>query len=142
MELATTTKEKSRSRWFNPNPIHGQKKKHDVGDCVVRACCKATGLEWDTVFKELCEIGMELKAMPNDNITYTEYLKRHDFIKHTLTIKKGSKRPTVASFAKEHKTGTFFLRVANHVVACVEGLYYDTWDPGECSLYTYWEKAE
>lgn len=139
--MATTTKEKSRSRWFNPNPSHGQSKKHDVGDCVVRACCKATDRDWDSVFTELCNIGLEIKAMPNDKLTYTEFCARNGFIHHKLTIKKGSKRPTVASFAKEHTEGTYILRVANHVVTCVDGYYYDTWDPGNCALYTYWEKA-
>jgi hypothetical protein len=139
--MATATKQKTRNRYFNPNPTQGKTtKRHTVGDCVVRAMCKATGDDWDTVFKELCEIGFELKAMPNDKITWKEYLDRKGFKKHSIKVVKGSKRPTVDSFCREHKTGTYVLSVANHLVTAVDGYNYDTWDPAECSLYGYWEK--
>lgn len=54
-----------------------------------------------------------------------------------FVIKKGNKRPTVAGFATEHKKkkkkGAYILKVANHVVAVVDGIYYDTWDSGDKS---------
>lgn len=35
-------------RWieYNPNP-----KERRVGDCAIRACCKATGRSWDEVIR-------------------------------------------------------------------------------------------
>ena len=57
-----------------------------------------------------------------------------------ISNKKGSKRPTVESFTKEHKEGTYFLSVANHAVASVDGYFYDKWDSGDCCLYGYWKK--
>ena len=57
-----------------------------------------------------------------------------------ISNKKGTTRPTVESFTKEHKEGTYILRVANHIVASVDGMYYDTWDSGHKSLYGYWIK--
>lgn len=57
------------------------------------------------------------------------------FTYYGISNKKGSKRPTVDGFAKEHK-GTYLLKVANHVVA-VDGIYYDS---GYKSLYGYYEK--
>lgn len=130
-----TTKTKTRNRYYNPNPM-----KKTTGDCVVRAMCKATGKDWDTVYKELFEIGFELKVMPNMDEAWREYLIRNGFIYHKLTIKRGSKRPRVNEFAKNNKTGTFVLRVANHLVTLEDGYYYDTWDSGDCSMYGYWEK--
>ena len=56
-----------------------------------------------------------------------------------VSNKKGTKRPTVDSFAKEHKKGTYIASVAHHVVAIVDGKYYDTWDSGYKSLYGYYE---
>ena len=63
-----------------------------------------------------------------------------EFITKRITGKKGSTRPTVDGFAKEHPKGTYILNVAHHVVACVDGKYYDTWDSGYKSLYGYYEE--
>ena len=128
---------KSRNKYYNPNPL-----KKETGDCVVRSLTKATGLEYDNVYKELFEIGFELKVMPNCDEAWKEFLIRKGFIYHPIKVKKGSKRPTVASFSKDNKEGTYVLRVANHVVTCEDGYYYDIWDSGTCSMYGYWEKPE
>lgn len=130
------TKIKSRNKFYNPNP----KKQTDVGDCAVRSFCKATGDGWNTVYIELCELGMELCCMPNDKKAWKEYLKRKGFIEHKISNKKGSKRGTVQEFAEKNKQGTFVLNVASHLVTVVDGYFYDTWDCGHKSLYGYYEK--
>ena len=78
--------------------------------------------------------------MPNGRECCGAYLKDKGFQYHGISNKKGSTRPTVDSFAKEHKNGKYFLNVANHCVAVVNGIYYDTWDSGSRHLYGYWEK--
>ena len=45
-------------------------------------------------------------------------------------------------FTPDYSEGTYFLSVANHVVASVDGNFYDTWDSGDCCLYGYWEKIK
>ncbi|AHJ88633.1 hypothetical protein GBK2_35 [Geobacillus phage GBK2] len=128
---------KSRNKYFNPNPL-----KKETADCVVRALVKATGKDWDAVYTELCNIGFELKVMPNNDEAWKEYLIRHGFIYRKIPVKKGKKRPTVKEFASKNRQGTFVLRVANHIVTCEEGYYYDTWDCGEYAIYGYWEKQQ
>lgn len=128
---------KTRNLYYNPNPT-----KKETGDCVVRALCKATGKDWDTIYKELFDIGFRLKVMPNSDEAWKTYLDENNFIKHTISNKRGTKRPTVASFAQSNKKGVYVLRVANHIVTCDNGYYYDTWDSGSSSLYGYWEKPE
>lgn len=135
--VTKTIKSKSRNKYYNPNP-----NKLETGDCVIRAICKATGKEWDTVYKELFEIGFKLKVMPNADESWKEYLIEKGFIYHKITNKKGSKRPTVETFAKANSEGTFILRVANHLVTCENGFFYDLFDSGYCSLYGYWEKPK
>ena len=76
--------------------------------------------------------------MPNSKPAYEKYLLDNGFKYGIISVKKGSKRPTVESFTKEHKKGTYILRVAHHVVASVDGLYYDTGKCGHKSLYGYW----
>lgn len=132
----TVTTRKSLNRYYNPNPI-----KREGSDCVVRAFCKATEKDWNEMFQELCVLAMELKDMPNSDTVWKEYLKRNDdFIEHSIRIKRGVSRPTVESFARNNKKGTFVLSLANHLVTIVDGYYYDTWDCGHKSVYKYWER--
>ena len=124
-------------KYYQPNT---KDLKDKYGDCVVRALTKVTGKTWRQVFDELLPYVYELQCMPNDKKCYESYLKGNGFEYHGISNKKGSKRPTVDSFSKEHKTGLYFLNVANHCVAVVNGFYYDTWDSGQNCLYGYWEK--
>lgn len=52
-------------RWeyFNPNPVKDKR----TGDCVVRAICKATGFDWETVFTGLMIQACTLSDMPSAN---------------------------------------------------------------------------
>lgn len=126
---------KTKNKYYNPNP-----KKLETSDCVVRALCKATGKDWDTVFEELVTIGRELKVMPNSDEAWKEYMDRFGFIKHSLPVKKGKPRLRVDGFARSlGKKGTYVLRVANHLVTCSDGFYYDIWDCGDSAVYNYFE---
>lgn len=116
--------------------------KDEFGDCVIRTLTKVLDREWIEVFEELIPYAREFQCMPNGKKCYETYLKDNGFTYHGISNKKGSKRPTVESFTKSHKEGTYVLRVANHLVASSNGKYYDTWDSGECCMYGYWEKGE
>ena len=124
-------------KYYQPNK---KDIKDDYGDCVIRALTKVTGKEWLEAFEELLPYARELQCMPNGKPCYEKYLLDNGFTYVGISNKKGTKRPTVQSFAKEHKEGTYVLRVANHIVTVVDGYFYDTWDSGEKSLYGYWVK--
>lgn len=126
-------------KYFQPNK---RDIKDDYGDCVIRALCKATGKEWPMIFDDLVPIARTIQCMPNGKPCYEEYLKRNGFTYHGVSNKKGTKRPTVATFSKKNKNGTYVLRVAHHLVASENGNYYDTFDSGDMSMYGYWEKGE
>lgn len=114
--------------------------KDDYGDCVIRALTKVIDKTWMDVFTDMLSICTEYQALHNNQVVYTNYLKSKGFTYVGISNKKGTKRPTVKSFATSHKTGTYFVTVANHVVAVVDGHYYDTWDSGDKSMYGYWTK--
>lgn len=132
---------KSKNRYFQPNP---RKSAADncAGDCVIRAFCAAEEIEWDEVYKELCEIGFEKKCMINTRSVTDEYLVRHGYTRHPISNKKGSTRPTVDDMATRSKKDgiAFVCEVANHTVTCKDGFILDTWDCGYKSLYAYWTK--
>lgn len=127
-------------KYYQPND---KDIKNQYGDCTIRALSKVLGLSWIETFDLTIPFCREYQT-PNifnvDVKTEREILDKLGFMYYGISNKKGSKRPTVAGFAKEHKKGTYILNVANHVVAVVDGIYYDTWDSGYKSLYGYYEK--
>lgn len=125
-------------KYYQPNKMD---LKDTYGDCVIRALTKALNKEWIEVFDELVPIARKFQCMPNSKPCYEKYLIDNGFTYHGISNKKGTKRPTVDRFTKDNSTGTFVLRVANHIVTVVDGIYYDTWESGDKSLYGYWEKG-
>lgn len=119
--------------------------KDKFGDCTIRALSKALNLTWLEAFDVMTPICREYQI---SNIFDTplclrkELLSKLGFTYFPISNKKGIKRPTVRSFAKDNPKGAYIAIVAKHVVAIVDGKYYDTWDSGECSLYGYFRKEE
>lgn len=130
---------KTTYKYYQPNK---KDLKDKYGDCVIRALTKVMNKEWLEVFDEIHPISREMQVPFNCKPCYEEYLKQNGFEYTGISNKKGSKRPTVEGFALAHKKGTYYLNVANHCVAVVDGKYYDTWDSGTCCLYGYWTAKE
>jgi hypothetical protein len=126
-------------KYYQPNKMDLKDK---YGDCVIRALSKVLNCSWIEVF-ESCIPFEKMYQCPISCMTLDLYKKVYSGFRMEykgISNKKGSKRPTVESFANEHNFGTYILSVANHQVACVDGVYYDTWDCGDCCLYGYFEK--
>ena len=124
------------SNWipYNPNPIRNR-----VGDCTVRAICKATGQDWDTVYTHLCFYGFICKDMSLANDVWGKYLRKQGY-KRYLVDDKDQEYYTVEDFCQDNPQGTYILAIDGHVVCVVDGKYYDTWDSGgEIPIY-YWTK--
>ena len=124
-------------QYYQPNT---KDLKDNYGDCVIRALTKVMNKSWMEVFNDMIPVCVEFQALHNNKVVYETYLKNKGFIYTGISNKKGTKRPTVESFNKDHKTGSYFVIVANHVVTVMNGQYFDTWDCGEKSLYGYWSK--
>lgn len=131
---------KRRYVYYQPNK---KDLRDEYGDCTIRALSKALDVSWLEAFDLIIPICREAQV---SNIFSAPAKVRNPLVerlgfKYTgISNKKGKKRPTVDSFAKEHPAGIYICNVANHEVAVVDGKYYDTWDCGECSLYGYFEK--
>lgn len=127
--------------------VYYQPNKKDLkdryGDCTIRALSKALNCTWLEAFDKMIPLCREYQVsnvFDAPSIIEREIIGRLGFNYVGVSNKKGSKRPTVDSFANGHPEGIFILNVANHEVACVNGKYYDTWDCGYKSLYGYYEK--
>lgn len=126
-------------KYYQPNKLD---LKDDHGDCVVRCLTKVMNKSWLEVFDELVIYAREIQCMPNDKLCYEKYLREHGFTYTGISNKKGSKRPMVYEFAHDNKHSTCVLVLANHLVACVDGIFYDTWECSHKCLYGYWSKVE
>lgn len=126
---------KVRYVYYQPNK---KDLKDKYGDCTIRALTKALNISWLEAFDMTIPVCRE-EQLPNVFFAPIEVRKRvmkslgFDYV--GISNKKGAKRPTVDSFAKEHPLGRYICNVANHEVAVVDGKYYDTWDSGNCCLY-------
>lgn len=109
----------------NPNPA-----KKLVGDCVIRAIAILTDRSWDSVYLDLIVYTYKLKDMPSSNNAWISYLKSLGFSQFLLPDTCPDCY-TVSDFAKDNPKGSFLLGTGSHVVAIVDGDYYDTWDSGE-----------
>ena len=120
--------------YYNPNPNN---RFHE--DCVVRAISKLENREWDSVYLDLCFQGYKETDMPSVNRVWNKFLIRLGYSKHVIP----NTCPdcyTVQNFCSEHKQGKFLLATGEHVVAVINGDYYDAWDSGnEVPIY-YWHK--
>ena len=126
--------------YFQPNE---KDLKDEVGDCVIRAVCKAFNMDWVTAFDRLCEYARKAQCLPNQYKATKPFLEDAGW--HYTSFKRGSKM-TVADLAKMYTlcSKPFIVNVCvgyrTHFVTVQEGKYYDTWDCGNKYIYGYWEQ--
>lgn len=124
---------------FNPNPM-----KKEVGDCQIRALCAVTGKSWYEIYDLLSEYGRK-NCCPfyNDSLDNNYHGDIFGMVRHKVVREKGKKAMNVEQFCKEHPTGRYVLRMANHQMGIVDGEYYELYAGWEkATVYTYWEYVE
>lgn len=122
--------------FYNPNPDG-----RFVGDCTIRAICKLTGKDWDSVYAGTSFEGFIRKDMPSGNSTWGAYLVRLGYIARSIPDSHLF-HYTVKDFCRDHPKGKYLLALDQHVVTVVDGNYYDTWDSGNEMLVYYWMKGD
>ena len=118
----------------NPNPA-GQL----VGDCVIRAIAIATKNDWETVYARVSLQGYLMNDMPSSNAVWGAYLRTLGFKREAIP-NTCPECYTVNDFCEDNPEGVFIVATGNHVVAVVDGDYYDTWDSGDELPIYYWRK--
>lgn len=120
--------------FYNPNPNGAY-----VEDCVVRAIAKVTNRSWDDVYAHLCLQGYLMKNMPSVNKVWGTYLSSIGFSRYHLpTVCPDCY--TVRDFVKDNPIGTFILATGSHVIAVIDGDYFDTWDSGDELPTSVWRR--
>lgn len=129
---------KTSPRWveFNPNPGKNTK----ASDCTIRAYCAAEKLSWDEAFEIASQVAKDNAWMPNDK-AMVEKIITDKFGYEMCKLEKDEKKMTVSEFAIKYNVGTYLVEIARHLVAVVDGQYYDTWDCGDKKVSKYFAKG-
>lgn len=122
------------SHWknYNANP-----RRRRTGDCAIRAICTALDMDWDSAYVGVAYTGFLEADMPSANSVWRKYLKRMGFRKQFVDDHE-LQYYSVENFCEDHPRGTYILALDGHVVAVIDGYYYDTWDSGEEEPIYYW----
>ena len=123
-------------KFYNPNPSNNFR-----DDCVVRAIMKLENKSWDDVYLNMCLYGFIEKEMPSVNRVWKKYLIKLGYKRYVLP----NTCPdcyTVQDFCREYPHGKYILVTDGHVVAVVDGDYYDAFDSGDEMPIYYWHKED
>jgi hypothetical protein len=122
--------------YYNPNPYH-----QHVDDCVVRGIAKVLDADWDTVYLGIAMQGYRVKNMPSTNSVWGEYLRQKGFSRYAIPNSCPACY-TVEDFCSEHSSGVYLLSTGSHVIAVVDGDFYDAWDSGDEVPIYYFERSD
>ena len=121
---------------YNANPDGNR-----VGDCTIRAISKVLGQTWEQTYAGMVVEGMAIYNMPSANVVWNNYLKRKSYKRYIIPDNLPEDY-SVRDFCRDNPKGTFLLALSGHVVAVIDGNYYDTWDSGDEIPIYYWHRKE
>lgn len=120
---------------YNANPCE----KRTI-DCTIRALSKLLGEEWDLIYVQLCVLGYDMCDMPSSKAVVNSFLHGRGFKRYPCEDTYPHCR-TVEDFANDNPYGSYLLATDSHVIALINGNFYDTWNSShEVPIY-YWKKG-
>lgn len=120
--------------YLNLNPFN-----KDTDDCTIRAISLFLNQSWDKTYLDICEMGFFIKEMPSTNHTWRKYLINKGCIRERISNFYPYEY-TVKDFCYDHPYGRYLIKVDEHVLTVINGIYYDTWDSGNEIIHYYWRK--
>ena len=119
----------------NRNPLNKR-----VGDCVIRAISTVKDMPWDDVAIDLSMMMVFEKDVVSSNALWGKYLMLNGFVRGTLP----DTCPfcyTLADFCRDFPKGRYVVATGSHVIAVIDGNYYDTFDSGNEVVTYYFERV-
>ena len=129
-------------------------KAKNVGDCVTRAICNASGKDYYEVYSALNELAKHEKTSKRKHgksnsrngvykNTYRKYIEKTLGWKWISLSGIGKGISVHLSEEELPKKGTYILKVSKHLTCLKDGQLYDTYDcsrEGTRAVYGYWVK--
>lgn len=112
-----------------------------TGDCVIRAISLVANSTWQDVYIELAMQGMKMADIFTSNRVWISSLKENGF-KMKLLPETCTSCYTIKDFCTDFPKGKYIAATGSHVIAIINGDYYDTWDSGDESPIYYFELEE
>lgn len=128
-------------------------KAKNVGDCVIRAICNATGKDYKEVYNEINEMAKTESNKRHKNggrssarngvykNTWKKYLDKIGW-EHVSTMGIGTGIQVHLNENELPKKGTYIVQVSKHLTCVKDGVLYDTYDcsrNGNRGVYGYWK---
>lgn len=123
--------------YYNANPHN-----RFASDCAIRAIALATDQSWETVYKDLYDIGLKYGFMPNEKNSIHRYLTKLGWVKMKEPRDFMNKKMMVKDFIRKNKETLIIYAGTEHLVTARGGKVYDTWDSSRQTMHTYYIKQE
>lgn len=112
-----------------------------VGDCVIRAISTLLNQSWDETYIGIAIQGFISADMPSSDDVWGDYLIYKGYERCVLPHECPNCL-TVREFDERYDKGRYLLFVGGHVVTCIDGNYYDTWDSGDKTVIYFFRERE
>ena len=120
--------------YYNPNPVAAR-----VGDCAVRAISKVLNISWEDAYAKLAVNAFRMGDMPSSNNVIASVLRMNGFYRENLPDFCPDCY-TVEDFARNNPVGTYVLGTGEHVIALVDGDWFDSWNSKDEVPQYFWTK--
>jgi hypothetical protein len=101
-------------------------------DCTVRALSTACSISYDEAYELLAKAGRKCgRGFHFRAFALAAEVAGYKFRWVPFPAKKGHPRMRPGSFTQEFPDGRFILRTAKHVMACVDGTIFDSFQPND-----------
>ena len=120
---------------YNQHPYNS-----NMDDCVLRAIATFYGITWEEAFLMVAMQGYNMKIYPTNRNDVWGTMLHEQGCEFSYINFSCPNCVTVKKFADDHPRGHYILGTTTHVIAVINGNYYDTWDSGEEYPVYYFKK--
>ena len=103
--------------------------------------CVLEELSWREAFVAVADICLNEFDMPSSDKMWGMFLSRRGYTKHMLSDRCPDCY-TVRDFCRDYSRGRYCVKTPSHVIAVINGDYYDTFDTGDEIPIYYWRKEK
>ena len=108
---------------------------------MIRGISILTDKSWEYTYIEIITQGYSMYDMPSSNEVWGSYLQLQGY-KRKVIPNTCPNCYTIKDFCRDNPYGKYLLATGSHVVAVIDGDYYDTWDSGDEIPIYYFTKEE